>query len=603
MSPSSTRQDAASPNLATPNPISPTLDPAYASWVRDVARRFRAAQIKAAVRVNAELIRFYWSIGRDIVEKRAEAKWGDGFFKNFSRDLQHELPGVKGLTPKNLYYAKSFYLLYSQVVINSPQVVGKIHNHLIPSQKSASSESFPQVVGKWDASSPDWLFQIPWGHHRTIIDKYPNSPETALFYLLETLRNGWSRAVLSHHLDLRLHERQGQAVTNFSKTLPDLDSDLARELTKDPYAFDFTQLTEAPSIEEIEASLSAPLGDATLGDAASSRVAHDPSTRQDAASPSQSRPTSGDVASSRVSPASSTRQDVASPNPPGTRFFSQTAPVDRMRHNLPHWEQSGTTCFATFRLADSLPADKLEELRDTRARWIAAHPSPLSPSDAEEYRVRFEETAERWLDAGHGECLLRAPEARRAVEEAVRHFDGVRYALHAFVVMPNHVHVLFTPAQDVSLSKILHSWKSFSAKAVNGALGRAGTVWEKESWDRFIRNRRHFGRTLDYIRANPGALPIPVYVAPNILEWLEDVALGDAPLGDAASSRVALASSTRQDAASPNQSRPASGDVASSRVLPTPYPTTRQDAASPISSRQDVASSNDLNTMPIGAVP
>ena len=233
----------------------PFLDPAYAAWVRDVAHRFRAAQIKAAVRVNTELIRFYWSIGRDIVEKRAEAQWGDGFFKNFSRDLQHELPGVKGLTPNNLYYTKLFYLLYSQGVEISPQVVGRIPAPPLSTPESALPSNSPQVVGKMETPPPDWLFQIPWGHHRIIIDKYPNSPETALFYLLETLRNGWSRSVLSHHLDLRLHERQGQAVTNFSKTLPDLDSDLARELTKDPYAFDFTQLTEAFTEKELKAAL------------------------------------------------------------------------------------------------------------------------------------------------------------------------------------------------------------------------------------------------------------------------------------------------------------------------------------------------------------
>jgi REP element-mobilizing transposase RayT len=229
-----------------------------------------------------------------------------------------------------------------------------------------------------------------------------------------------------------------------------------------------------------------------------------------------------------------------------------------MRHNLPHWEQSGTTCFATFRLADSLPAGKLEELRDARARWLAVHPTPLSPDDAAEYHARFEETAERWLDAGHGECLLRASGARRAVEDAIRHFDGDRYTLHAFVVMPNHVHVLFTPAEDVAIGNILHSWKSFSAKTVNAALHRTGTVWEKESWDRFIRNRRHFVRTLAYIRSNPGKMDIPVHVAPAILEWLGDVPLGDVPLGDAASSRVPPTSHspTRQDAASPNLASP-----------------------------------------------
>ena len=97
------------------------LDPAYAAWVRDVANRFRASQIKAAVRVNGELLRFYWSLGRDIVEKRAEAQWGEGFFVRFSRDIQRELPGVKGLSPQNLYYMKGFYLLYSRQLENFPQ--------------------------------------------------------------------------------------------------------------------------------------------------------------------------------------------------------------------------------------------------------------------------------------------------------------------------------------------------------------------------------------------------------------------------------------------------------------------------------------------------
>ena len=147
------------------------------------------------------------------------------------------------------------------------------------------------------------------------------------------------------------------------------------------------------------------------------------------------------------------------------------------------------------------------------------------------------------------------------MEDAIRHFDGCRYVLHAFVVMPNHVHVLFTPTKGVAIGNILHSWKSFSAKTVNAVLHRTGTVWEKESWDRFIRNRRHFDNTLSYIRSNPGARPIPVYVAPSILAW--------------------LASSTpaRQDAAPPEVPATAtpsftvdhaSGGAASSRALPPP---------------------------------
>lgn len=242
------------------------LAPAYAAWVRDVARRFRASQIKAAVRVNGELLRFYWSLGRDIVEKRAETQWGDGFFANFSRDLQRELPGVKGLSPKNLYYMKRFYLLYSKGGENFPQVVGKIPASLPEGERAEPPPNFPQLVGKIPTSSTPMesgrddaarycLFQIPWGHHRTIIDKYADDPETALFYVREIVKHGWSRSVLSHHMDARLHERQGRAVTNFDKTLPALDSDLARELTKDPYAFDFTQLAEAFTESELKAAL------------------------------------------------------------------------------------------------------------------------------------------------------------------------------------------------------------------------------------------------------------------------------------------------------------------------------------------------------------
>ena len=226
----------------------PRLAPGYAAWVRDVAQRFRASQIKAAVRVNGELLRFYWSLGRDIVEKRAEAQWGEGFFVRFSRDLQRELSGVKGLSPKNLYYMKGFYLLYSRQVENFPQVGGKLETLPQP-------EIFPQVAGKIPSAPWEAIFAVPWGHHKLLIDKFMGTPEHALFYVREIARHGWSRSVLSHHMDLRLHERQGRAVTNFETTLPALDSDLARELTKDPYAFDFTQLAEAFTETELKAAL------------------------------------------------------------------------------------------------------------------------------------------------------------------------------------------------------------------------------------------------------------------------------------------------------------------------------------------------------------
>jgi type I restriction enzyme R subunit len=195
------------------------------------------------------------------------------------------------------------------------------------------------------------------------------------------------------------------------------------------------------------------------------------------------------------------------------RCFSPRAPVGLSRHHLPHWEQEGTTCFATFRLADSLPQEKLAAWRDERDRWLSIHPAPRSEEEEAECRDRFEGALQRWLDAGYGSCLLRSPVVRVIVEGALKFFDGERYRLHAYVVMPNHVHVLFTPAEGRSVGRILQSWKGFAARKINAELGREGTVWEKESWDRFIRTRFHFERTVAYIRGNPGRLPIPVYVA------------------------------------------------------------------------------------------
>ena len=107
------------------------IDGEYANWIKDLSLRFRQSQIKAAIRVNSEMLRFYFSLGADIVNKKAESRWGDGFFKNLSRDMQNELPGVRGFSEKNLYYMKLMYLLYRELFEKLPQDVGKINNHVL----------------------------------------------------------------------------------------------------------------------------------------------------------------------------------------------------------------------------------------------------------------------------------------------------------------------------------------------------------------------------------------------------------------------------------------------------------------------------------------
>lgn len=125
--------------------------------------------------------------------------------------------------------------------------------------------------------------------------------------------------------------------------------------------------------------------------------------------------------------------------------FDKKVEIRKRRRNLPHWEQGGCTYFVTFRLADALSQAKLGDFVEQRTRWFGLHPKPWTVEVWEEYRKRFGDPVQKWLDAGYGSCALRRPEVRQIVEDALRHFDGDRYDLGEFVVMPNHVHVLVTP--------------------------------------------------------------------------------------------------------------------------------------------------------------
>lgn len=211
------------------------IDKDYAQWVEDLSVRYRKAQVRAAVKVTRELVRYYWELGRDIEEMHVEERWGESVIKNLSVDLQHKNPNSTGLSRTNIYYAKKFYLLYSKYLKNVPQPVGLLGNE----EKTLSSEIVPQPVGQFE----EMLFSVPWGHHRYLMDRYSKEPEKALFYVRKTIEEGWSRDVLLNFMDTGLYEREGKALTNFSRTLPEETSDLAQEITKDPYNFAFTGVT------------------------------------------------------------------------------------------------------------------------------------------------------------------------------------------------------------------------------------------------------------------------------------------------------------------------------------------------------------------------
>lgn len=221
------------------------LDNDYTEWVADLSRRYRSSQIKAAVSVNEELLKFYWSLGRDIVERQDENRYGSRFFNTLSRDLKAALPEANGFSPRNLYYIRDFYRMYREI-LPLIEAESPIRNSLQAAEKSLAP-NLPQLGAN--------LFRLPWGHHKLLIDRYSQRPEIAFFYAKEAVAKGWSRAVLDHMLDTDLHLRQGKAVSNFNIQLPQPAGELAQELTKDPYIFDFVNLTDTYKERELKDAL------------------------------------------------------------------------------------------------------------------------------------------------------------------------------------------------------------------------------------------------------------------------------------------------------------------------------------------------------------
>ena len=162
------------------------------------------------------------------------------------------------------------------------------------------------------------------------------------------------------------------------------------------------------------------------------------------------------------------------------------------RDYLPHFDRPGLIQGITFRLADSMPAEVIAQWRDELAHLPEG-----------EQKAEFQRRIADYLDAGHGECLLRDPRIARIVEDSLLHFDGERYRLLAWVVMPNHVHALAEMHATHTLAEVVHSWKSFTAHEANKLLGRKGEFWQREYHDRYIRDGEHLEFARNYIERNP----------------------------------------------------------------------------------------------------
>ena len=185
------------------------------------------------------------------------------------------------------------------------------------------------------------------------------------------------------------------------------------------------------------------------------------------------------------------------------RFFNPYADIRFTANRLPHWQQESVVYFVTFRLADAVPQRLRTQWESEREVWLRVHPQPWSAEVEREYHERFSGAIERWLDAGHGSCILRRRECGEILATALRYFDGHRAAIISAVVMPNHVHAVFVQNPNWPLEKLLRSWKSFTSRKIDVLLSRNGSLWQRDYFDRLVRDQKHFANCIRYIRRNP----------------------------------------------------------------------------------------------------
>ncbi len=217
-------------------------DKEYVEWLADVKARFRQSQIKASIRVNTDMLEFYWSIGRDLVALRAEERWGAGVVKQFALDMRQAFPDATGFSHTNVKYMKQWYSFYFKQVTKSHQLGDQLEQ-TVKSHQLGGQLEMPEIFGF-----------VPWRHHVEIFSK-SKSLEEAQFYINKVVEGGWTRSWLEEQINTKLFEAQGAAITNFEQTLPAPQGILAKEILKDPYHFEFLSLKERYSEHDLEEAL------------------------------------------------------------------------------------------------------------------------------------------------------------------------------------------------------------------------------------------------------------------------------------------------------------------------------------------------------------
>ena len=245
------------------------IDADYADWIAEVKHRYRSAQVKAAVKVNAEKLLFNWQLGRDLVQKKAEERWGAGVVEQVSLDLKREFPNAGGFSTSNLWYMKKWYLFYTNQ--NSSLKLQRFVGELQSSVKQVNQriqqpvgEIVKQSVLDFSEEFPLPFALVPWGQHIEIITRC-KSLEESLFYIQQVIEKGLSRPALINCIKANLYEHQGKIINNFTDHLPALQSKLVQEVLKENYDFGFATVEHAMYDEaELEESLTKNVTDLLL---------------------------------------------------------------------------------------------------------------------------------------------------------------------------------------------------------------------------------------------------------------------------------------------------------------------------------------------------
>ena len=224
------------------------LDGEYADWIAELKHRYRSAQVKASVRVNSEKLLFNWELGRDLVQKKAEEKWGAGVVEQVSLDLQREFPNADGFSTTNLWYMKQWYLFYNQEDIKLQRPVGEIGDEKL---QRPVGEILQQSVAEF----PPIFGLIPWGQHIEIISRC-KSIEEAIYYIGKTIDRGLSRPALVNCIKANMYEHEGKILNNFAEHMPELQSKLMQEVFKENYDFGFATVNhEIYNEDDLEEAL------------------------------------------------------------------------------------------------------------------------------------------------------------------------------------------------------------------------------------------------------------------------------------------------------------------------------------------------------------